>query len=146
MEQRVPCGSVVKCLTRNPGVLGSSRTGSFGFFHGSVLGQDTSEPSLLLVKPRKVWKMWAVAVIWLKYCWKRHVTPFNQPINQMEQIHNFLSLIIYPLTLSVMINFRPIYIERFCSQWQLNKVWKLNYSVHELFIFRILLIAIDWNF
>ena len=35
--------SVVKCLTRNPGVLGSSCTGSSRFFHGSVLGQDTSE-------------------------------------------------------------------------------------------------------
>ena len=46
-------GSVVKCSTRNPWVLGSSRTGSFGFFCGSVLGQDTSEPSLVLVKPRK---------------------------------------------------------------------------------------------
>ena len=40
----VPRGSVLKCLTRNPGVLGSSRTGSSGFFRGSVLGQDTSEP------------------------------------------------------------------------------------------------------
>ena len=49
----VPRGSVVKCLTRNPGVLGSSLTGSSGFFRGSVLGQDTSEPSLVLVKPRK---------------------------------------------------------------------------------------------
>ena len=37
-------GSVVKCLTRNPGVLGSSRTGFSGFFCGSVLGQDTLEP------------------------------------------------------------------------------------------------------
>ena len=37
-------GLVVKCLTRNPGVLGSSHTGSFGFFPGSVLGQDTSGP------------------------------------------------------------------------------------------------------
>ena len=37
-------GSVVKCLTRNPGVLGSSPTGSSGFFRGSVLGQDTLEP------------------------------------------------------------------------------------------------------
>ena len=37
-------GSVVKCLTRNPGVLGPSRTGSSGFSRGSVLGQDTSEP------------------------------------------------------------------------------------------------------
>ena len=32
------------------------------------------------------------------------------------------------------------------SQWQLKKVGKLNDSVHELFIFKILLIAIDWNF
>ena len=50
---RVPRGSVVRCLTRNPGVLGSSRTRSSGFFRGSILGQDTSEPSLVLVKPRK---------------------------------------------------------------------------------------------
>ena len=50
---RVPHGLVVKCLTRNPGVLGSSLTGSSGFFRGRVLGQDTSEPSLVLVKPRK---------------------------------------------------------------------------------------------
>ena len=28
----------------NEGVLGSSRTGSSGYFHGSVLGQDTSRP------------------------------------------------------------------------------------------------------
>ena len=42
---RVPRGSVVRCLTRNPGVLGSSRTRSSEFFRGSVLGQDTSEPS-----------------------------------------------------------------------------------------------------
>ena len=50
---RIPRGSVVKCLTCNLWVLGSSHTGSSGFFHGSVLGQDTSEPSLVLVKPRK---------------------------------------------------------------------------------------------
>ena len=37
-------GSGVKCLTRNPGVLGLSCTESSGFFGGSVLGQDTSEP------------------------------------------------------------------------------------------------------
>ena len=36
-------GSVVKCLTRNPCVLGSSSNGSSGVFCGSVLGQDTSE-------------------------------------------------------------------------------------------------------
>ena len=41
---RVPRGSVVKCLTHNPGDLALSRTESFGFFRGSVLGQDTSEP------------------------------------------------------------------------------------------------------
>ena len=50
---RVPRGPVVKCLTRNPGVLGSSRTRSSELFRGSVLGKDTSEPSLVLVKPRK---------------------------------------------------------------------------------------------
>ena len=50
---RVPRGPVEKCLTRNPGVLGLSRIGSPGFFLGSVLGQDTSEASLVLVKPRK---------------------------------------------------------------------------------------------
>ena len=49
----VPRGPVVECLTCNPGVLGSSRTGSSGFFRWSVVGQDTSEPSLVLVKPRK---------------------------------------------------------------------------------------------
>ena len=32
------------------------------------------------------------------------------------------------------------------SQWQLKKIEKLNNSVHELFIFKILLIATDWNF
>ena len=34
------------------------------------------------------------------------------------------------------------------SQWQLKEFGKLNRSnsVHELFIFKILLIAIDWNF
>ena len=32
------------------------------------------------------------------------------------------------------------------SQWQLKEVWKLNNYVHELFICKILLIAIDWNF
>ena len=53
LSARVPRGSGVKCLTPNLGFLGSSRTRSSGFFRGSVLGQDTSEPSLVLVKPRK---------------------------------------------------------------------------------------------
>ena len=46
-------GPVVKCLTCDPGVLGLSHTGSCGFFRGSVLGQDTSEPSLVMEKSRK---------------------------------------------------------------------------------------------
>ena len=29
---------------------------------------------------------------------------------------------------------------------KLKEFWKLNYSGHELFIFKVLLIAIDWNF
>ena len=32
------------------------------------------------------------------------------------------------------------------SQWQLNEFGKMNNSGHELFISKILLIAIDWNF
>ena len=32
------------------------------------------------------------------------------------------------------------------SQRQLNELGKLSNSGHELFIFNILLIAIDWNF
>ena len=32
------------------------------------------------------------------------------------------------------------------SQWQLKEFGKLNNSVHELFIFKILLIAMEWNF
>ena len=32
------------------------------------------------------------------------------------------------------------------SQWQLIEICKLNNSVHELFIFKIILIATDWNF
>ena len=32
------------------------------------------------------------------------------------------------------------------SQWQLKAFLKLNYSIYELFIFKILLIAMDWNF
>ena len=43
-SEGVQHGLLVKCLTHNPGVLGSSGIWSSGFFHGSVLGQDTSEP------------------------------------------------------------------------------------------------------
>ena len=31
-------------MSRPPAILTSSRTGFSGFFHGSVLGQDTSKP------------------------------------------------------------------------------------------------------
>ena len=45
--------TVEKCLTHNPGVLGSSCFRSSGFFYlGNVLGQDTSEPRLIVVKPK----------------------------------------------------------------------------------------------
>ena len=47
------CGSVVKCLTGNPGVLGSSCTGSYGFFVGVSLGKTLQSPSLILKKLRK---------------------------------------------------------------------------------------------
>ena len=46
-------GSMVKCLNRNTGVLGSSRTGSSEFFAGVSLGKTLQSPSLVLVKPRK---------------------------------------------------------------------------------------------
>ena len=47
-------GSVVKCLTRNPGVMGLSRTGSSGFFFvGVSFSKTLQSPSLVLVKPRK---------------------------------------------------------------------------------------------
>ena len=45
--------SVLKCLTRKPGVLGSSRTGSSEFFVGVSFGKTLQSPSLVLVKPRK---------------------------------------------------------------------------------------------
>ena len=45
-------GSVVKRLTRNPGVLGSSRTGSSGVFVGVSLGKTLQSLSLVLDKPR----------------------------------------------------------------------------------------------
>ena len=32
------------------------------------------------------------------------------------------------------------------SQWELKWFLKVNNSGHELFIFKILLIAIDWNY
>ena len=41
-------GKVFDSSSRDPGF---ERTRSSGFFRGSVLGQDTSEPSLVLVKP-----------------------------------------------------------------------------------------------
>ena len=32
------------------------------------------------------------------------------------------------------------------SEWQLKEFWKFYNFGHELFIFKILLIAIEWNF
>ena len=53
-KEGVPRGSVVKCLTRNPVVQGSSRTTSSGFFFvGVSVGQTLQSPSLIIVKPRK---------------------------------------------------------------------------------------------
>ena len=47
-------GSVVKCLIRNRGILGSSRTGSSGlFFVGVPLSKTLQNPSLALMKPKK---------------------------------------------------------------------------------------------
>ena len=43
-------GSVFNCLTRYPGVVGSSRT---GFFVGVFLGKTLQSPSFVLMKPRK---------------------------------------------------------------------------------------------
>ena len=53
----LPCGvlrgSVVECLTRNPRVLGSSRTGYSEFFVGVSLCQTLQSPNPVLVKSRK---------------------------------------------------------------------------------------------
>ena len=49
----IPCGSVVICLTHNPGVLGSSHTGSSVFFVEVSLGKTLQSPSLVLLKPRE---------------------------------------------------------------------------------------------
>ena len=46
-------GDVPACLTRCPGVMGSSCTGSSGFFVGISLGKTLQSPSLVLMKPRK---------------------------------------------------------------------------------------------
>ena len=44
-------GSVVQCLTLNPGVLSPSCTGSPRFFVGVSLGKKFQISSLVLVKP-----------------------------------------------------------------------------------------------
>ena len=50
---RLLCASIVKCLTHNPWVLGSSCTGSSGLLMRVSLGKILQSPSLVLVKPRK---------------------------------------------------------------------------------------------
>ena len=49
----VLCGSVVKCLIYNQGVLILSSTVSSGIFVGVPLGNKLQNPSLVLVKHRK---------------------------------------------------------------------------------------------
>ena len=46
-------GSLVKCLTLNPGVMGSSRTGSPRIFVEMSSGNILHNPKLVLVKPSK---------------------------------------------------------------------------------------------
>ena len=70
---------VVKCLTRNLGVLDSSRSGSYGIFMGVSLGKTLQSSSIILVKLREDMNN----VRWLKYCWKRRKTPFNQSVNSI---------------------------------------------------------------
>ena len=43
----------LKCLTHNPGVLGSSRTEFSRIFAGGSLGKTLQSSSLVLEKPRK---------------------------------------------------------------------------------------------
>ena len=47
-------GSVVPCTTRDLENPGLSHTGSFGFFHGSVLGQGTSKLQPSTVKTQEI--------------------------------------------------------------------------------------------
>ena len=49
----VPCGSVVKCSTLNPGAWVWTAPDPVGFFVGVSLGKTLKNPSLVLVKPRK---------------------------------------------------------------------------------------------
>ena len=53
-ESVILLGSVAKCLTRTPGVSGSSCNGPSVFFVGVSLAKTLQNPSLVLVKPRKV--------------------------------------------------------------------------------------------
>ena len=46
-------GSVIKCLTRNPGVLDFSSTGSSRFFARVSLGKTLQSPGSVLTKFRK---------------------------------------------------------------------------------------------
>ena len=57
-----------------------------GFFVGVSLGKTLQSPAYYWWNPGKTWIMWAVAVIWLKYCWKWRKTPFNQSINPLAVV------------------------------------------------------------
>ena len=70
-EKEVLRDSLVQFWLVIQGVLGSSRTGSSGFFAGVSFGKTLPNPSLVFI-------IWLVAEIWLKYCCKRRKTPLNQ--------------------------------------------------------------------
>ena len=75
---RILHGSVVKCVTPNPGVLGSSCAGSSRFYEGVSLSKTLQNPSLVLVKPRKDMNV-SCCCDMIEYCCKELKTPFNQP-------------------------------------------------------------------
>ena len=82
-------GSAVRCLTCNPGSWVRATWDPQSFSWEWPWARHFRAPALYWWNPGKTWKMWAVAVIWLKYCWKRHKTPFNQQNCCEIQLHAF---------------------------------------------------------
>ena len=78
MSTRVLRGSVVKFLTRSPGIFGTSRTGSSGFFVAVSFGKTLQSPSLVLVRPRKDINNVSCCRDMTEILSKRRKTPFNQ--------------------------------------------------------------------
>ena len=60
-------------------VLGWKLTRSTGIFCGSVLGQDSYKPQSSTGEIQEIYDLWAVSVIWLKYCCKQCKTPQIKP-------------------------------------------------------------------